>query len=304
MKYLLDVTLVFTFEILFTQALILPPPFGANTPNLAHGYSYADSQETGPVTDVSTANAPGTHTRQINYLTAQCQMGLWDHGFDNKLGPHDWITHSDPSQDGHYQGYIIDDVGEDTCVDLKVLFPTLPNTVSSYRVTGYCECDFFDDPGCNNFRFSAFNREDNSLNTNGPDNDNLESVRCRTTNHAEQVQNCALNFFANSNHIIIHDLIDAKNPEDWSAAAGISGCRVFPPGTPLISNMRIEGCTCIFYDDVDCRGNQILWVGNGGVTDQYDVLEDAKLKSYRCWAPWGIIYTARTDDTFSNPKLI
>ncbi|KAF3928096.1 hypothetical protein AA313_de0203092 [Arthrobotrys entomopaga] len=240
MKNLLGLTFVFISDTVFIQAgLILPPPFGDKTPHLAHGYGYGltNSDLVGPVTDVSTANAPGTHTRQMDYLTAQCQMGMWDHGFDNKLIDGGRNTHSNGDDDGHYQGYFIEEYGANTCVDLKTLHPNLPNTVSSYRVTGYCECDFYDNPGCQDFRFSAFNREDEDLGRNGPDNDNLESVRCRKTNHADQFQTCDLDFIGSGGSFLVHDRLDTNDPTDWSSTDGISSCRVFPSDAPPIATM-------------------------------------------------------------------
>ncbi|TGJ66908.1 hypothetical protein EYR41_008498 [Orbilia oligospora] len=103
----------------------------------------------------------------LNFYQKECEVGMFDNGPGDDFG---WS--GQPLSGGHFQ--------EGACLKVNDLKPGLGNKISAYIVTGYCECEFFDDSDCQTGLFSAFNRADSSLKSNGPHDNMIESFRCCT----------------------------------------------------------------------------------------------------------------------------
>ncbi|KAK6532921.1 hypothetical protein TWF281_007093 [Arthrobotrys megalospora] len=253
-------------------------------------------------------NGEGGESGWMAFTGPECKIGIWTNGINNERSPGDRVT-----------GNVLDLFLPAPARPYQACFPfrqrpsgecfnvddNLKNQVSSFIVTGYCECEFFDDDNCQNTMFSAFNRADASLKTNGPHNDRVNSMKCWESKQLERFQMGTLTFYRPGKHgrEIARDTIDPAAPE-WNDVGGFSGCRVLAPeieanGGP--HKVKINGVSCMFFDNYECRQPAMFWEGSAGLAFRDSKL-DGKVKSYRCFAPWGIGYRGRDDGFGPGPN--
>ncbi|KAF3151012.1 hypothetical protein TWF594_008228 [Orbilia oligospora] len=213
--------------------------------------------------------------------------------------------------------------GENKCQNFKDLHKSLPNQVSSYSVTGYCECEFFDDENCQNTKFRAFNRADDTLKEHG-NNDLLESYKCWKEMHISNSVTCFV-FYGpqglrgrlaekiNKSHL---DGADISRIGDGYVMATLPNSRMFVdgPGSALkcyrmepnilVESIVVRGCSCVFYLDDDCSmplSNSFTGkygIGNAGwdskaVVGDLDRASFNSLRSFTCAPPYGINWHPR-----------
>ncbi|KAK6342946.1 hypothetical protein TWF718_008324 [Orbilia javanica] len=207
--------------------------------------------------------------------------------------------------------------GENKCQNFKDLHKMIPNQVSSYQVTGYCECEFFDKPNCEDGKFRAFNRADDSLRIHG-NNDILESYRCWTEMHMEKAGSCLV-FYGPTNlrreltsmmgkSNLDGDDVKIKPPftmatisKDMMFLDGPGSklrCYRLEPAT-IVEAIVVRSCSCVFYLNDDCtmplsnpqEGD--FSVGNAGwdikaAKGDYDKVSFGTLRSFTCGPPYGV----------------
>ncbi|EPS39817.1 hypothetical protein H072_6243 [Dactylellina haptotyla CBS 200.50] len=111
----------------------------------------------------------------ISWYQPTCQLGLYENEITNVEGA--WW-------EGEPLGFGAK--GPDTpynmlCTNIKDLNPKLAGTLSAYRLTGYCECEFYAPENCapESTRFRAYNRQDGALGADGKQDDNdILSIKC------------------------------------------------------------------------------------------------------------------------------
>ncbi|KAK6504267.1 hypothetical protein TWF506_002469 [Arthrobotrys conoides] len=212
--------------------------------------------------------------------------------------------------------------GDNKCQNFKPLNKMLPNRVSSYQVTGYCECEFFDNENCEDGKFSAFNRADDSLKLHG-NNDLLESYRCWKEMHLKKGVTCLL-FYGpaglrgrlgekmgrstlDGEDISMDDgYVMATIQRDMMFLNGPESelkCYTMRPGV-LVESIVVRGCSCVFYLDDNCTmplSNSLTGkygIGNAGwdskaAIGDLDKTSFGSLRSYTCAPPYGISEYAR-----------
>ncbi|KAK6342858.1 hypothetical protein TWF718_008240 [Orbilia javanica] len=246
----------------------------------------------------------------------ECRLGIYEGGFRNRDGPID--TGPGARWEGRPLGTIYGDerlvFPENKCVNIKDLHPALPNQVSAYTLTGYCECRFYDHEGCPNEPgeggFTAYNREDAALWNNGPDDNTLESFSCRTTNHFEEFKYCSIKISNNPTIALGRPAspIDVLKPKSYGNvddklfirrafnSLGQADClRISEDIATRLSYYKINGCSCRFFTGMDCEVETYVYTeGNAGKTEKiYGLRQD--LRSYYCLVPFGIAWVPRDD---------
>ncbi|RVD82701.1 uncharacterized protein DFL_007117 [Arthrobotrys flagrans] len=204
----------------------------------------------------------------LSFYEKECELGMFDKG---------------PSPDG-FTGQPLGggDILPGPCLKLNDLRQGLGNTVSAYVVTGYCECEFFDDDSCQIGLFSAFNRADFLLRTNGPDDNKIESVRCKKTDHIDE--------FNSGSKLVAEWNFEIKKDQLYTDCIPVSG--VFP-----IRYYKINGVTCDFYGGEGCTDFKFT-AGHGGKYDKKYATNSADpmyLRSFKCYPPYGIAWSPRDD---------
>ncbi|KAF3919694.1 hypothetical protein ABW20_dc0106164 [Dactylellina cionopaga] len=176
------------------------------------------------------------------------------------------------------------------------------NSISAFRVSGYCECEFFDSQNCENSLFKAFNRVDSDLASHGPHNDRIESIMCRWEKHPEYFNYCRLDFEdEDKNKHWKHDVLFGGT-DAFDTQTGYSPCRnlrtydgnVADPNPVKLKIIEVHGCTCSFYTSDNCSGDEIFWAGNAGSVKREEK-NNNDVRSYRCFLPWGIRKGDRSD---------
>ncbi|KAK6538586.1 hypothetical protein TWF694_010164 [Orbilia ellipsospora] len=262
-------------------------------------------------------NLPGrpgvTSGVPLNYdmpPNSACQLGIWQNGDKKGWSWEGYPFGTDP---------IPSNTTEDSiCFNIKDLSPDLPNQVSSYAVTGYCECDFFKYENClqDGYSFTAFNRADMQLWEHGPDDNTLQSIRCTKRVHKD-----LLNPTARVTLLPIIALPDVLAPGyyrlDYITADAMDTCRnVFDgqynqplhdgvstvdEGTYLDPSkfrgslaLRVDYCTCEFFKAANCPPREFMGIrGNSDLVINYHKSSDMsfpewEIMSWRCHFPWGI----------------
>lgn len=247
----------------------------------------------------------------VIFTGPECKLGIWQNGVNNYPGPFQrvgdyflpWNKEHDPANTRpHYVCRPFAYVKSGECFTLK---DDITNQGSSFTLTGYCECEFFDDNNCEVGLFKAFNRADHSLKTNGPHNDMISSVKCYETKQLERFEMGTLVFYGRNGRAIARDAIDPKMP-GWNALGGFSGCRVFAPEVEAAGGpwkVKINGVSCMFFDNYDCQQPAMFWEGSAGLAERDNAPGlDGKIKSYRCFVPWGIGFRKRDDGWGPGPN--
>ncbi|KAK6504183.1 hypothetical protein TWF506_002390 [Arthrobotrys conoides] len=259
-------------------------------------------------------------SRDLTFYGAECKMGLYEGTFRNRDGP------IDTGPGARWEGFPLGtrSMGPEAlvfpdhkCVNIRDLHPALPNQISAFILTGHCECRFFDHEGCPNEPgeggFSAYNREDATLWSNGPDNDRLESFSCWKTNHFEDFSSCSIRFAENPSTAVGRPVspLDALRPkppgrvfdlsftrddltESPTRHEGETDCQRIPEGM-VLNYYKINGCSCRFYLSEACEYDGYVYTdGNAGKTEKiYGIRQD--IRSYRCLAPFGLPGPPRDD---------
>ncbi|KAK6505659.1 hypothetical protein TWF481_007550 [Arthrobotrys musiformis] len=257
----------------------------------------------------------GAIDRLIKYGdTTTCVLSLFASSRGNIGDENRWIGWPMGNEMYRYRG-------ENTCKNVKDLNKNLVNQLSSYQVKGHCDCEFFDGENCENSKFMATNREDDTLREHG-NNDIIESYKCWTAVHWEDAKKCyvfygpkdlknAL-FGAMLRNVLPEVLADVSEvhlekphfqttipPEKMvtKTARGESWTCFSIDTTIQVESIVVTGCSCIFYLDSECtmplsspdRG--VLSVGNLGwddITSPGETSSLSVLRSYACAPPYGI----------------
>ncbi|KAK6340391.1 hypothetical protein TWF730_002150 [Orbilia blumenaviensis] len=247
----------------------------------------------------------------VDHLNAYCQMSLYNDGH-----------RSGESWSGWPLSYSIDDKDvfnydaglNNQCVNIFELNPRLTNAISSFVVTGWCECEFFGRLECQEPLFAAFNREDGSLwdrksGYYNPD-DTIESYRCWYTQREQDFDFCTVTW-QGVDPWSFREVHQAKQVvwetgprwQDVIERRDIGECRTLPDKDSeewqAISSIVINGCTCNLYSEENCVGEGLGSFGNSGnviVKDDFSpVFFEKGIKSYMCFFPVGIPTAVRTD---------
>ncbi|KAK6505563.1 hypothetical protein TWF481_007457 [Arthrobotrys musiformis] len=254
------------------------------------------------------------------FYGAECKLGIYDGNIRNA------DASIDKGPGGRWEGYPLGTRAmtpiplvfpEHKCVRIGDLHLALANRISSYTLTGYCECRFYDHEGCPDVpgegEFTAFNREDGALWNNGPDNDSLESFQCWFTKHFEDFRFCTVRFAENPAHAIgrpidVFDVLEPKPPGEIyertfqreelegtpDRVEGESDCQRLPDGFAL-NYLKINGCSCRFYTSDNCDNSSYMFTeGTAGRVEKLGGLGGGA-RSYRCLAPFGLARDARDD---------
>ncbi|KAK6532938.1 hypothetical protein TWF281_007109 [Arthrobotrys megalospora] len=213
-----------------------------------------------------------------------------------ELGMFDYLIAPGP---GSWSGFPFRGEGAQpgACFKIENLQRGLGNKISAFVVTGYCECEFFDDDSCKSGLFSGFNRKDDSLWTNGPHNNMIESVRCKPTDHIDDFVSGSLRFEGgtirgpwNGGSVVRSPSLDFQITKDQL----YKDCIPLPGDFPIAS-YKTNGVTCDFFKGGGCiQSDYAFTAGHGGKyrkvfhTYQY-------LKSFKCYPPYGIMWDPRDD---------
>ncbi|KAF3192839.1 hypothetical protein TWF225_011629 [Orbilia oligospora] len=291
----------------FINSLILFLLLLASTPTTALPAS-------GPDPPVQ-ARPPGG---SVDHLNAYCQMSLWQHGPGQGASWTGWPLSSSP---GSISGFNFDANLNNQCVNLFELNPSgLAGELSSYIVTGWCECEFFARVECLHSLFSAYNRRDDTLWERKPDVDNMvQSYRCWYTQREQDFDWCTVSWQGVKPDSF--KMIDGRKQVVWEKGPRwqdviekkeIGKCQSLPGRNKeewqAISSVVINGCTCNLYSDEGCQGDGLGSFGNAGsviVKDSFSPLFfEQGIRSYMCFHPVGIPQAARTDyDIAGKPGM-
>ncbi|KAK6504194.1 hypothetical protein TWF506_002400 [Arthrobotrys conoides] len=219
----------------------------------------------------------------LAFYQKECELGM----FDTLPGSNGWL--GQPLGERDFQ--------PGACLKIDDLRQGLGNKISAYAVTGYCECEFFDDDSCHIGLFSAFNRADLSLRSNGPHDNMIESVRCKKTDHIDNFVSGSIYFqggsvrgpYNSGEKAFTTELnLEIKKEQLYTDCIPISG------GFP-IRYYRINGVTCDFFGGASCTDFKFT-AGHGGKADKkYPTNSPEYLKSFKCYPPYGIMWYPRDD---------
>ncbi|KAK6335939.1 hypothetical protein TWF730_003315 [Orbilia blumenaviensis] len=206
--------------------------------------------------------------------------------------------------------------GENRCTNFKDLNNKLPNRVSSYQVTGYCECEFYDKENCEDSKFRAFNREDDSLRNNG-NNDLLESYKCWTEMHLDLFTSCVVYYgprdlwgeispqlgFLKSKaedvklslpYVMNNIGRDGISPPDSNGRSDRYNCFKIDRSADPVESILVKGCTCEFFLDENCTARLedsiagFFEIGNAGWDMRRASRDFRIINSYSCRPPYGV----------------
>ncbi|KAK6342870.1 hypothetical protein TWF718_008251 [Orbilia javanica] len=216
----------------------------------------------------------------LKFYQKECELGMCD----NSGGPGCWSGR--PFSGGVYPG---------SCLKVDDLQPSLGNKISAYVVAGYCECEFFDDSNCQTGLFTAFNREDLSLKSNGPHDNIIESVRCRRTDHIDEFVSGKIQFYMNKPRGI-YNAGGGDGVSEWSFEVKrehlYTDCIPAALGR-LVASYKINGVTCDFFGDEGCTDFKFT-AGHGGKYEK-KFKSAMGLRSFKCYPPYGIMWNPRDD---------
>ncbi|EPS38559.1 hypothetical protein H072_7659 [Dactylellina haptotyla CBS 200.50] len=194
------------------------------------------------------------------------------------------------------------------CLTIKVAgCDLLSNSITSFIVTGWCECEFFDNPNCDGHLFSAYNREDGAIFKHGDDDNRIESFRCWETNYLDKFIPCRVMFsnggeqysYLNVDDGVMDtpfvDVIIRKG--DLEPNGGVTDCRKIEPGEIKLRSYKINGCSCEWFRGDKCEGDPIYGAGSSGMEKLFEVGAGwgEAVGSYKCYTPYGIPWVARDD---------
>ncbi|KAK6532860.1 hypothetical protein TWF281_007033 [Arthrobotrys megalospora] len=263
----------------------------------------------------------GDEINQVYFNIDICSVGLYATNRGDTKNPDRWAGWPLGTPDRPYPG-------ENRCINFLDLNMQLVNQVSSYQVAGWCECEFYDGPNCQDSKFRAFNREDDSLGEHG-NNDMLESFKCWKEFRPDQFNGCALSYGPSKGAGDLYSLIEQAGPGvDFSQLHGAAFGRFFGKeeifgdpktygsgscnildGSVPIETIVTRGCTCVFYTDDACTRQPSegrFKVGNAGWDRTIAPFESSfkGLKSYTCLPPYGFNWYPTLGDLRSKGPLM
>ncbi|KAK6344647.1 hypothetical protein TWF718_006605 [Orbilia javanica] len=268
-----------------------------------------------------------------------CLVGLWKHGF-TFMDHNSWkgwplgVPDLDPVNG--LRTYW-DNIRENKnglsgqCNNLKDINDRLPQQLSSYVVTGYCECQFFADEDCHpeSFRFAAYNREDGALWKNGKDDNTIQSIKCRYAESWDGVEGFTVTFVDNKT-ARRQDQVGRLGPVPdgialqgtWSPdvlrADDSRKClQVGHPDTEsgrfLVTDITVVHATCHFYLDANCNEGEglrpeepLFTLASTGKIEWVDPERgDARgkaIRSYKCFPGYNIAYHHQSQEILKYIK--
>ncbi|KAK6496957.1 hypothetical protein TWF481_001937 [Arthrobotrys musiformis] len=269
-----------------------------------------------------------------------CMVGLWRNSFGS-LDRNSWVGWAlgapDLSPEGNPHTYW-DNIRDNKnglsgqCNNLKDLNGNLPRELSSFKVTGYCECEFFADEDCRpeSSRFSAYNREDAAMWRNGKDDNTIQSIKCRYAESWGGVGGFAVTFVDNKTARRADQVAKSGSPMidgislsgTWSAGIlrveDSKKClRVGHPdvesGNFRITDVDILHATCLFYLDGNCNetgagpvDQPFLTLASTGKTGWVDPDRGENwgknIRSYKCFAGYNIAWHHKSQDALNYIK--
>ncbi|KAF3909074.1 hypothetical protein ABW21_db0202967 [Orbilia brochopaga] len=234
----------------------------------------------------------------LTWDSPQCQLGLWSNGFRNGYGKDLWwsaalIWRWSTRNNGQWEGYPLS-LPDNTCIKTRDLHPKLENSITQYRLTGYCECEFFDSWDCQGHLFNAFNRDDMQLATNGPDNDRISSFKCWWQDHYDLFESGRVDLFYDDK---LGQTVEIKKADMQTTNLNGDGdyrtiCYALPetaPGVPhVLQEFKVTGLVCTVYGDKECI-YAIKSTGDSAV-NTLKIWEPltAHVASFNCVLPYGI----------------
>ncbi|EPS36775.1 hypothetical protein H072_9591 [Dactylellina haptotyla CBS 200.50] len=259
-----------------------------------------------------------SHDDKLVYKGESCKLGLWQHGTRDSKGA---------AWEGYPLGKGVKDGGPEPrdptlnnrCFNLKDLHENLPGQLSSFMLTGWCECEFFDQENCPQeaTRFSAFNREDAALWTkskeHGQDDNRIRSIKCWYTQRQDLFQWGSVRFveeggpdapyrdvasLSEEQRLLRKSYMHTITPENIGFCQVLNG-KLLPSPVKYV----INGCSCQFFRGRERLGPRLTYTGNAGRTAyDWETAWGTKLFSYvftgisfRCCYPWGIAWHERSD---------
>ncbi|KAK6525387.1 hypothetical protein TWF694_005526 [Orbilia ellipsospora] len=230
-----------------------------------------------------------------------CQLGLWEGTTRQPLHP---------SWEGYPLGItppssitlVLDPTLNNACTNIKDLNPSLISAVSSFAVSGYCQCSFYDTENCSppSFRFSAFNRQDNNLATSPGGNDNrLVSFSCFYTRREDLFQSCRVALYGIAVPPLSAFVVQSVNKQDLTIpksdldSGACIAVDLGGDGEDFTHKVLVSGCSCAFYTATDCGSGLIQAFGNSGTVEN-DGGSDAvfggkaRVASFRCFYPFDV----------------
>ncbi|KAF3917224.1 hypothetical protein ABW20_dc0109341 [Dactylellina cionopaga] len=246
---------------------------------------------------------PPASTPLLSFYNYTCQLGLYQNGMRNSKGAR-WEGYPLGDPTGNPMGYLlgypdhgfqIDPLLNNHCVNLKDLNPNLPGQLSSFQLTGWCECEFFENEDClpESTRFSAYNRGDGSLWEHGPDDNRIRSYKCWYTKHRKLFKDCMVRVTASND---LHTGPDKRRKmPDYHAlrmdAGKLEKCNAVHTRDGFdAEELVISGCSCNLYETDNCEIS-IEMRGDSGDTRidlQAGKYRDRPFKSYMCFYPFGM----------------
>ncbi|KAK6336347.1 hypothetical protein TWF696_001908 [Orbilia brochopaga] len=244
-----------------------------------------------------------------SFYEPTCTLGMWSDSFRDGYGKELWSFDTKLwkwwiRNMGQWEGFPFGDgFPPNTCVKTKDLNDRLDNSITQYRLAGYCECEFFDNDNCEGHLFNAFNRDDMQLRTNGPDNDRISSFKCWPTDHYDSFVNGHVELFYQDSlgTAVQIEKKDFQQIDQFGfGTIWRTTCYNLPEGNTLRKYV-VTGVTCQFYDNIGCWGagrpiDYVTRTGHAGV-DSLGGLGDPPyaLKSFFCMLPFGIAFEPRKD---------
>ncbi|RVD87083.1 uncharacterized protein DFL_005330 [Arthrobotrys flagrans] len=259
-----------------------------------------------------------------------CLVGLWKNGYQ-LLDRDSWTGWAlgKPELDGDLHSYwnnIRDNNNglSGQCNNLKDLNGNLPRQLSSFQVTGYCECEFFADEDCHpkSFRFSAYNREDAAMWRNGKDDNMIQSIKCKYAESWGGVEGFTVTFVDNKT-ARRDDQVGRLGPipegvalqGTWSPdvlrAHDSRKClKVGHPdvasGNFRVTDVTVVHATCHFYLDENCNEqgggmeNSLFTLASMGKVEWVDPdggdARGKSIRSYKCFPSYNIAWHPQSQD--------
>ncbi|KAF3903573.1 hypothetical protein AA313_de0202785 [Arthrobotrys entomopaga] len=233
----------------------------------------------------------------LTWYLATCQIGLYDSpGFQGA-----WWEGLPLGEDPNEPTDPLNNV----CVNIKDLHQSLAGTISSYRLTGWCQCDFFAEENCTpeSGRFRASNREDSNLAEHGHDDNTIRSFKCWFSQRKDTFKQCDFTLYQ----------LDPPGNAFWVSAPPrtfvlgkdkLEVCQTIdlPYGFNVATDVTVNGCSCDFFTEENCSARPAGTWGTGGFDasfgpkrkNGYPSVGDG-IKAVQCFYPYGIAYNPRMD---------
>ncbi|KAK6342920.1 hypothetical protein TWF718_008298 [Orbilia javanica] len=156
------------------------------------------------------------------------------------------------------------------------------NGVEQIYLSGYCFCLFYHDTMCQDVAAPNMLVK-NTVSTDLGDawKNKIKSFSCRKYSSWISFTHCGLWFSAGDGDTF-HVEYNGSDIDEWT---GRGPCESISP--VVFKHWIINGCTCSFYTDFECR-HRILLDGNAGWVqrENMSIFGDQGIKSFRCDLPY------------------